>query len=265
MTDAEVAAYMRSKDPGTILTTVLTKLAPVGLGGSGPIPDDNVLPIDPIAAIKAGRYNAMPVLASNTRDEGKLFAPFLALFGGPAGFIMDDATRFRLMANFDPDAPAPALVHDIVHPAYLPVDTPVTGWTARTELLDDIFMRANRVDVLDAVKAQQPNAVWYYRFDWDEEPEPWDDVYGAAHAFDLPFIFGNFGPSLFSNAANSTANEPGRLALSNAMMQSLAAVARTGDPNNPAGPPWPTWPLGLVFDASDTTLDIHVDPNASLE
>lgn len=269
MTDAEVAAYMRSKNAGTILTTVLTKLSAAGLGGSGPIPDGDVLPADPIAAIQAGQYHAMPVLASNTRDEGKLFAPFLALLppaGSPPGFIMDDATRFLLMKNsFDPNAPQPALINNIVHPAYLPVDAPGTGWTARTELLDDIFMRANRVDVLDAVKTRQPNAVWYYRFDWDEEPAPWDDVYGAAHAFDLPFIFGNFGPSLFSNAANSIANEPGRLALSNAMMQSLAAFARTGNPNNASVPQWPTWPQGLVFDASDTTLEIHVDPNASLE
>ena len=44
--------------------------------------------------------------------------------------------------------------------------------------------------------------------------------------FDLPFLFGNFGPSLFSNVANSTANRPGRLELSDAMMRSLGAFAR---------------------------------------
>lgn len=265
MTDTEVAEYMRVQPAERILTLVLTKLAGLGLGGSGPIPDGAVMPADPIAAIRAGQYRAVPVLASNTRDEGKLFAPFLTLFGGPPGFIMDDARRFRVMANFDPDAPKPALIDDIVHPDYLPVDEVPGGWTALTELLDDIFMRVNRVDALDAVTSRQPNAVWYYRFDWDEEPEPWNDVYGAAHAFDLPFIFGNFGPSLFSNAVNSSANAPGRLALSNAMMQSIAAFARTGDPNNPAVPNWPTWPAGMVFDATDTTLTIHVEPDASLE
>ena len=79
--------------------------------------------------------------------------------------------------------------------------------------------------MLDTLKSQQ-NEVWYYRFDWDEEPAPFNDIYGAAHAFDLPFIFGTFGPSLFSNIANSTANRPGRLALSQAMMDSLGAFAR---------------------------------------
>ena len=109
------------------------------------------------------------------------------------------------------------------------------------------------------MKSQQ-NEVWYYRFDWDLEPAPWNDIYGAAHAFDLPFIFGTFGPSLFSNIANSTANRAGRLALSQAMMQSVAAFARTGDPNAPAalGTTWPTWPSKLLFDATATEKAISV-------
>ena len=108
--------------------------------------------------------------------------------------------------------------------------TPVTGFNAKTELLNQLFLVAAANNVLNTLKSQQ-NEVWYYRFDWDEEPAPFNDIYGAAHAFDLPFIFGNFGPSLFSNIANSTANQPGRLALSEAMMRSLGAFARSGDPN----------------------------------
>jgi hypothetical protein len=50
---------------------------------------------------------------------------------------------------------------------------------------------------------------------------PFDTVYGAAHGMDLPFLFGNFGPSTYSYAF-STANAPGRVALSNAMMDTLA-------------------------------------------
>jgi carboxylesterase type B len=52
----EIAAYMRGKSADAIWTTVVTKLAPVNAGGSGPIPDGHVLPPNPIAAIKAGRY-----------------------------------------------------------------------------------------------------------------------------------------------------------------------------------------------------------------
>jgi len=251
-TSAQIADYMRSKSGGTILTTLLTG----GLTGSGPIPDGTVIPTDPISAIAAGHYNKMPVLAGNTAEEGKLFAPFLTLLGGPPGFKISDATRFTMMANFNPDA-APTLTEaDILDPAYVPSNTPVTGWTAKTTLLSNIFMIPSRDSVLNALKTQQPN-VWYYQFKWAQEPTPWNTIYGAAHAFDLPFLFGNFGPSLFSNAIASTANKPGRLALSSAMMAGIGAFARNGDPNNAAlGATWQAWPSKLIFDATPAAATV---------
>jgi para-nitrobenzyl esterase len=163
-----------------------------------------------------------------------------------------------MMQNFNPDAPATLTEADILDPAYLPSSTPATGWTAKATLLSSVFMIPSRDNVLNTLKAKQPN-VWYYQFKWAQEPAPWNTIYGAAHAFDLPFIFGNFGPSLFSNAANSTANKPGRLALSAAMMATIGAFARNGDPNNAAlGATWPTWPAKLVFDAGLTQANISV-------
>lgn len=260
-TSAQVAAYLRGKSASTLLTTLLTKLAPLGLSGSGPIPEGTVLPVDPIAAINAGNYLKVPVLASNTRDEAKLFPTFLALspaLGGVSGRLVSDATLFNTQFNYNPDA-APTITIDQWIPAqYLPVATPVTGFNARTDLLNAIFFGASRDNMLNALKAQQ-TSVWYFRFDWDEEPAPWNDIYGAAHAFDLPFVFGNFGPSLFAKVANSTANAPGRTALSSAMMASIAAFASNGDPNNASlGVTWPVWPGKLLFDANATTKAISV-------
>ncbi len=61
----------------------------------------------------------------------------------------------------------------------------------------------------------------------------------ALHAFDrrmVPIVvmdpFGNFGPSPFGGVIASDANRVGRLALSQAMMDSLGAFARTGNPNH---------------------------------
>ena len=251
---AQIADYLRAKSGGAILTTLLAN----GLTGSGPIPDGAVVPADPIAAIAAGNYNKMPVLAGNTAEEGKLFAPFLTLLGGPPGFKISDAARFTMMANFNPDAPGVLTEADILDPAYVPSNASATGWTAKTALLGAAFMAPSRDNVLNTLKTRQSN-VWYYQFKWAQEPAPWNTVYGAAHAFDLPFIFGNFGPSLFSNAVNGTANKPGRLALSDAMMASIGAFARNGDPNTSAvGVSWPAWPSKLVFDATPTQASISV-------
>ncbi len=253
--NAQIADYLRGKDGGALLSIVFMK----ALGGSGPIPDGQVLPADPIAAIAAGQYHRVPVLASNTADEGKLFAPFLTLLGGPPGFVMDDATRFERMRSADPDA-APTLSEaDIIHPAYLPSDAPETGWSAKTAQLAALFMGPSRDSVLNTLAVQQPAAVWYFQFDWAQEPPPWNTVYGAAHALDLPFLFGTFGPSLFANATNTRANAPGRLALSGAMMDSIATFMRQGDPNHAGlGVAWAPWPAVLHFDATPSAVKISL-------
>ncbi|MEO8311686.1 MAG: carboxylesterase family protein [Caldimonas sp.] len=260
-TPAQIAAYLRGKTPATLLTTLLTKLAALGLAGSGPIPEGVVVPVDPVGAINAGNYLKVPVLAGNTRDEAKLFPTFLALapaLGGVSGRLVNDATLFSTQFSYNPDAAPTVAIGSWIPAQYLPVNTPVTGFTAKTDLLNSIFFGNSRDNVLNALKARQAE-VWYYRFDWDEEPAPWNDIYGAAHAFDLAFVFGNFGPSLFSNVANSTANKPGRLDLSVAMMKSVGAFAANGDPNNAAlGVAWPSWPSKLIFDATPTVKTISV-------
>lgn len=256
----QAASYLRTRTGSSLLVTLLTRLAGMGLAGSGPIPDGYVLATDPVESIRAGRYLRVPVLAGNTRDEAKLFPSFLPLVGGPPGRLVSDATLFDIQFNTDPEAPPTVTLSQWIPAAYLPVDTPVTGFNAMTDLLNQRFFLASRDNILNALRSRQDD-VWYYRFDWDEEPAPWNDIYGAAHLFDLPFIFGTFGPSLFGNVAFNQANAPGRLALSHAMMRSLSAFARQGNPNDPSalGVQWPAWPSTLVFDASQTQKAITVE------
>jgi len=255
---AQLAAYLRSKTPAALLNTLLFRLAALGLAGSGPIPEGTVLPVDPIAAIDAGHYLKVPILAGNTRDEAKLFPTFLALFGSGSGRAVTDAQLFTIQFNYNPDAAPQIAIGEWIPPQYLPVTKPGTGFNAMTDRLNSIFFIRSRDNVLNALKAQQGD-VWYYRFDWDQEPAPWNDIYGAAHVFDLPFVFGNFGPSLFANVMNSTANRPGRLDLSDAMMRSMGAFARHGDPNNRSlGVHWAAWPSTLIFDATETQKVISV-------
>ncbi|QBK06375.1 carboxylesterase/lipase family protein [Hylemonella gracilis] len=251
----QLAAYLRGKSADALLTTVRTRLAPRGMAAANVMPDGAIVASDPIAAIKAGRYVKVPVLAGNTRDEGKLFPSFFALrpsLGGVSGRLLDDAAVFSLAHRYQPDQSPTTTVEQWIPQPYLPVDTPKTGFNARSEELSRIWFMALRDDVLNALKSQQAG-VWHYRFDWDELPAPFNDIYGAAHAFDLPFVFGNFGPSLYANISFTKANEPGRLALSNAMMRSVGMFARQGDPNDASlGLTWPRWPSSLRFDATPT-------------
>jgi para-nitrobenzyl esterase len=257
---AQIADYMRSKTPAQLFTTLLTRLAALGLAGSGPIPDGAVVAADPIGAINAGNYVKVPVLASTARDEGKLFPSFLPLVGGTGNArLVTDAALFANHFSYKPDAAPQTTVEQWIAPSYLPVNAPTTGFTARAETLNRFFFLNSRDNVLNALKAKQDN-VWYYRFDWDEQPAPWNDIYGAVHVIDLPFLFGNFGPSLFGNVWFNEANKPGRLELSAAMMQTMSSFARNGDPNNTSlGVTWATWPHALKFDASTTAKSISLD------
>ncbi|MGJ7524196.1 carboxylesterase/lipase family protein [Variovorax sp. GB1P17] len=256
---AQIAAYLRGQDANKLLANVLA----AGLNSAGPIPDGKVLPADPIHEIGAGNYNKVPLLLGFTRDEGKLFAPLLASLppGSKPGHAISDAARFSMMMSFKPDEPTPLTVADIIDSSYLPITAPGTGFNAKTALITQLLGDPSRVNLLDTLKLQQPNSVWHYRFDWAQEPAPWNDVYGAAHAFDLGFMFGNFGPSLFSSVVNSTANKPGRVALSNAMMASIGAFMRKGDPNTPElGTTWAPWPATLRYDATLTETRITTTP-----
>ncbi len=255
-----MAEHLRSLPADKLLDTVRTRLAPRGMATSNPIPDGWVVAPDPIAAIRAGRYVKVPVLAGNTRDETKLFPQLLAIrpdLGGVSGRLIDDAALFAIVSRREAGAAAATTVEQWIPPAYLPADKPGTGFDARTAELGRIWFDAIRTDALNAVRSQQPD-VWFYEFDWDRLPKPYDVIYGAAHTFDLPFVFGNFGPSLYANIITTRANEAGRLALSRTMMQSIGAFARSGDPNNDAlGVAWQAWPSRLLFGADDERAHIR--------
>ncbi|KIQ31997.1 carboxylesterase [Variovorax paradoxus] len=257
--NADLAAYLRSKSADTLLQTVLKKLVPLGLSASNPLNDGTVVPVDPIAAINAGKFLKVPVLAGYTRDETKLFPQNLATspaFGGISGRLLDDPTVFSMAYSYDPNAAPTTSLEQWIPGQYLPVTTPVTGFNARTDLYNQYFFIALRKQIFPVLQSQNV-PLWWYQFNWDKSPAPFNDIFGAAHTFDLPFVFGNFGPSLYSKFANSKANEPGRLELSDAMMKSLAAFARSGDPNNAAlGVNWPQYPAMLNFDASLTAKAI---------
>ncbi len=250
--NSEAGEWLRGSSADLALEVVKTRLAKRGMASSNPIPDGWVVARDPIASIRAGRYVRVPVIAGHARDETKLFPQLLAMrpdFGGISGRLLDDSAVFSLVAHYDPEAAPQTTLQQWVPAALLPASTPGTGFDARSIALDRLWFTAIRDDVLNALRSQQAD-VWAYEFDWDELPPPFDTIFGAAHTFDLPFVFGNFGPSLYSRISFTQANQPGRLALSRVMQNAFGAFARDGDPNEAAlSVAWKPWPNRLRFDA----------------
>lgn len=249
-TSAQVASYMRSKSAKDIIRV---SLAHATLGNAPAVLTDGaVIPLFPSLEIARGNYRQVPMLAGNTAEEGKLFGSLVG------AYKPNDYDRFTMQYNFDPDAPSTLLESDLLNPQFLPVDRPVTGWNSVSAALTAAIFTQGTISSMGTLSLQQPTQMWYYRFDWAQEPAPFHTVYGSAHAMDIPFVFGNFGKSVFS-FAYSQANKPGREVLSDAMMRSIGSFAATGNPNHSAlGAAWPNWPATLVFDATPTQPRIGV-------
>jgi len=120
-------------------------------------------------------------------------------------------------------------------------------------------------EIADAMVRSGASDVFVYRFDWDEEPTivgaELGRMLGAAHGFEIPFVFGHFDLGREGNQIFTTENEPGRRELSAAMMAYWAEFARTGKPTSKNGssgsgrssqPAWPAWtatkPQFIVLD-----------------
>jgi para-nitrobenzyl esterase len=252
-TDAQIAAYLRGLPADRLLTIVL---ANPQLGNApAPIEDGAILPVNSRAEVDAGRFNKVPMLIGNTRDEGTLFANLFGTFTGQGlGFKPTDYERFGLQYNFNPDAPVTLTEADLINAPYLPVDKPLNGWKAASDFATNAIFLNGLPAQIDSVAKYLPTRTWYYRFDWSQQVAPFNTVYGATHGLDTAFMFHNFGTSIFSFSFGE-ANRPGREALSDAMVGSLSAFARNGDPNHPGlGVTWPNWPRKIVLDASKTQL-----------
>jgi para-nitrobenzyl esterase len=113
--------------------------------------------------------------------------------------------------------------------------------------------------------ARRAPPVYAYRFDWDEEPQVlWADfskMLGAAHALEIPFVFGLFDFGRMNRLLWDEERIPARDALSEAMMSYWAQFAYTGDPGRgrsgtlEAWKPWDRSAAGapkfMVFDTPE--------------
>ena len=226
-----LVAYLRGKSAEQLLAAV----TPGGFGMYAwpvVIRDGGVLPDRPMIELFANptQYNAVPVMLGGNRDEAKLF-----MMGDP------ELTETRL--GFLPK------VKDV------PTYDHVTGYFSEK-------WRAEAVEEVAAVlHKSQGDTVYTYRFDWDEEPAysliNLHDVLGAAHSTEINFIFGD-DVTTGLPFVRSSANGPGRDALTEAMMGYWANFARTGAPGGGAHPTSPVW---QPWSESGPTLMIFKGPD----
>ncbi|MCH7868927.1 MAG: carboxylesterase family protein [Myxococcales bacterium] len=211
--------------------------------------DGVVLPSTPLGhAFRAGsRFNRVPVMLGTNKDEEKLFLLFKPEYSSQLfGLIPRLHDRSRYLRD--------------------------------TEVITRIW-RMMAVDELakDLARAM-PGEVFSYRFDWDEEPSIFGadigEMLGAAHGFEIPFVFGhwNLGPD--THLLFTKWNLSGRETLGAAMRSYWTEFATLGHPGkgrNAELPHWAAWTDGAarfaildterggglrMTEGSETALDI---------
>ena len=226
MSDAAIEALLRDLTPSEL----------IGLYGSGfglmlPNPDlfadGHVLPLDPIYTQfeRGDGFHRVPIMLGTNRDETKLFT------------MMGDATT-KLFG---------ILPTGVIDQAAYDRDNAYSS---------DLWRARGVVELANRLVASGHRDVYAYRFDVDDwrhlglvDLKP---LLGAAHAMEIPFVFGNFiEPMRIVYPPSDQFDD-----LSDAMRAYWAAFARTGDPNdgNRTLPRWPQWradrPETIVFDTS---------------
>lgn len=183
------------------------------------IGDDIVVPINGILSSLSdkNKHADVPIILGINRDENKLFNFF-------------DKKYVNNFFN---------IYYRVKDPFYY-------------DLISDYQSLAWRSNGLDTpadliLKSGQKN-VYAYRFDWDEQPKvlgmDFSLLLGAAHAFEIPFVMGDFdfGDQTSFLYDQSKINE--RDILSSSMMSYWAEFARFGKPssiNNNNLPFWENW------------------------
>jgi para-nitrobenzyl esterase len=173
-----------------------------------PVIDGYVLSADPAEIFSQHRENKVPLIIGNNAREG-------------FGRLSEDALPSAIKQFYSVDA-APAL------PLYATTD-PVLG-PPSSQWLTDTSFRCSAV-VMASRHSAGGAPVCSYQF---EKSLPGREGDGAAHSYELPYVFGNLLPSGPLAGPFSAADRQ----LSNVMLSYWTNFAKHGDPNGAGLPLW---------------------------
>jgi para-nitrobenzyl esterase len=215
MPPAQLAGWLRSETPEQIFAAYARDPHELLLDMPRVFADGVVLPTgDPLARLASpDGWNRVPVLVGTNHDEDMLF-----LFPNPL--------YVRMWLGMIPRVRDPDL------------------YLATAEALSTMWKATGADAPAAAMWRTQPD-VYVYRFDWNHWPRllgfDAQRFLGAAHGFEIPFVFGHWdlgprGAFLFDDA-----NREAREALSRAMRSYWTEFAATGRPGSGRDRTLPLW------------------------
>lgn len=188
------------------------------LNGNGSSLDGTAITRTAPDAIRARGGAGAPLIAGCTRDEGTFLVPGFKALGIP----MEALFPFFAKAISDRN-PGPYLANLEELASGSPGGAPVRIWY-------DLFHSSSLRSVLATTEAGPGGRA--FQFD-----VPTSHELGITHASDIPFIFNSFSWG-FASLGFHDGNDPAIRDLASRWSRTLAAFARTGDPNGAGLPVW---------------------------
>jgi para-nitrobenzyl esterase len=204
----------------------------------GPVFGDDMLPLDPVEAIRGGEGHRVPLIVGTNAEEGRLFTRFLPLL--PTTEPMVEA----LLAEVDPAA------RERITGAY--PDYPRRSACVR--LGGDFAFSAAAWEVADAHARHAP--AYLYRYDYAPRLLRWSGL-GATHATELLAVFGVYR-TRFGAMLSAAADRRSAIRVTSEVQRRWRLFSRTGVP----GDGWPVYTetdrAVMVFDRkSHLEFDPH--------
>jgi para-nitrobenzyl esterase len=240
--DAGAAACLRKLSVAKILALQGTANAN-GPYVNGPMVDGKVIPITPQQAWTSGRFNHMPVMGGNTKDERTFATGITEYFTGPPQRPMTAEdyqanVKAAYTGNAGPGGTPPAYPPGTADKVL--AEYPLANY-ASPFLADDAAFtdpgacRARHVDNL----LSKTVPVYAYQFDYRNAPYYFPSMPGfqplAAHTIDIQFLFPLWHGGILGIPHPLDASETN---LSNQLVAAWTNFAASGNPNQADNAPW---------------------------
>jgi para-nitrobenzyl esterase len=212
----------------------------------GPVSGDDVLPLDPVEAMRRGKAHRVPLIVGTNADEARLFTRFLPLL--PTTEPMVEA----LLAEVEPAA------RERITAAY--PDYPERSACVR--LGGDFAFSSAAWEIGEAHGRHAPT--YLYRYDYAPRVLRWSGL-GATHATELLAVFGIYR-TRFGAMLTAAADRRSALRVTNEVQRRWRSFSRTGVP----GDDWPAYTdtdrAVMVFDRkSHLEFDPHPERRMAWE
>lgn len=204
----------------------------------GPVFGDDVLPTDPVEAMRRGHAHRVPLIVGANAEEGRLFTRFLRMLPTNESMIEE------LLADAEPAA------RERITAAY--PDYPASS--ACIQLGGDFAFGSAAWQIAEAHGTHAPT--YLYRYDYAPRTLRWSGL-GATHATELFAVFDIYR-TRFGALLTAAADRRAALRVSNQVQRRWGTFSRTGVP----GDDWPAYTVEdravMVFDRrSRVEFDPH--------